>query len=732
MSIYIDTGLPSNRRSALVSEVIGEPVVDLSNMSYVPAIDNGEYLGNFYGTVSISQGIVNGQHFYRSDNIKLGDSFYYSNFASHPAFANIVIYLSDDTRSSFAIRTNILSGLLAGTSFGVGANPPSPGGVVPYMTSPLPYVHLFTNSDAVSENGITTNVTWVGYCFDRYTHLYKISLSNSTWYNIGDRDDYADLIADKYGVGVDSVEYLGTGYLVVTTPNTDNIEFSYQPPPDRIVLSPQLPYMSNNSTIDFKLEAIYGESVVDVTEEASWGLSLNTVDTPVSNFDGYSVEKGKVTLTESSLSYVVVSAKYGGYGQYTNIYTSDYKGVYVGGGTTGGIDGSSSTGGGGYFGKNPSTGQFETSDPITIPTGSAAGDASATGMMTRYLANSSQLEIFGDWLWSDDFGLAVAKAAISLLYGSPAEAVISLMSYPFDITSLSGITTREQNLYWGNHNSQIGATALTSPAATVDWGTISLNEYWGNFLDYEPHTKIELYLPWGTGFVSIDPGQCLPGTLRVVTNIDLNKGSCIHNVFGNNGCVIGTYAGQCSQQIPVISNDYASKIAGVVTAAVSLASTAGPVLGAGKGVEDARLDYQSNVPLPSMRDMYGMQDYYMGMEKYANAVSKNNMRGRTASNLASIGSVAAAKHTGIVSRNGSFTDGSAALGCQYPYIILSRPSQSVPKEYGSHYGYPSNIYTQLSNLKGYTEVGEIHLNGINATEPEITELDKILKGGVIF
>lgn len=389
-------------------------------------------------------------------------------------------------------------------------------------------------------------------------------------------------------------------------------------------------------------------------------------------------------------------------------------------------------GGGGYFGKNPSTGQPESSDPITIPAGSVAGDASATGMMTRYLANSSQLEIFGDWLWTDDLGLAIAKAGISLLYGSPAEAVISLMSYPFDISSLSGVTTRNQNLYWGNHNSGIGATALTSPAATIDWGTISLNEYWGNFLDYEPHTKIELYLPWGTGFVSVDPGQCLPGTLRVVTNIDLNKGSCVHNVFGNNGCVIGTYAGQCSQQIPIISNDYASKIAGVVTTATSLAvAGASGAVGAAKSADRAFDSFVAQNPL----GVGGVPGDWM--DRLNSTVNQAAVHGfsegaRQPAKLAAASSVAALRRTSNIARNGSFTDGSAALGCQYPYIILSRPSQSVPKEYGSHYGYPSNIFTQLSNLRGYTEVGEIHLNGIDATEPEIVELDKILKGGVIF
>ena len=449
----------------------------------------------------------------------------------------------------------------------------------------------------------------------------------------------------------------------------------------------------------------------------------------------YTIENNVITVAEmTSRPSAVITAKPTAYGEDTELFTfinltiTNPNGVYDEGNSDINAPGlgPGGVGGNGSFGKN------EVSDPITVPNGSVAGDASATGMMTRYIANSSYLEIFGDWLWTTDLGLTIAKSAISLIYGDPAESVISVMSYPFDIRSLSGVTTRNQNLYWGNHNSGLPFIALTSAAATVDWGTISLSEYWGNFLDYEPHTKIELYLPWGTGFVPIDPGQCLPGTLRVVTNIDLNKGSCIHNVFGNNNCVIGSYAGQCSQQIPTMSNDYASKIAGVVTAAAGIATAgASGAISAGKSAGAAFDRYVSDNPIPAS----GVPvDWKSGLDASVRSSATGGFKtgARSGANLAANSSVAAARRTGGVSRNGAFTDGSAALGCQYPYIILSRPTQSVPKEYGSHYGYPSNITASLGNLKGYTEVGEIHINGIDATGPELSELDHILKGGVIF
>lgn len=59
-------------------------------------------------------------------------------------------------------------------------------------------------------------------------------------------------------------------------------------------------------------------------------------------------------------------------------------------------------------------------------------------------------------------------------------------------------------------------------------------------------------------------------------------------------------------------------------------------------------------------------------------------------------------------------------------------SQSVPSQYGSHVGYPSNIYENLGRLRGYTEVGAVHLEGINCTEHEREEIMSLLQGGVIL
>ena len=398
------------------------------------------------------------------------------------------------------------------------------------------------------------------------------------------------------------------------------------------------------------------------------------------------------------------------------------------------------SGGGGGFGKD------EISDSIfgDLPPGSVDAQDSATGMYTRYLMNSSYLDLLGDWVWDPNLGLSLIQTAIKPFFNDPEQALISLISFPFQLSApLVGISTRSQPCYFGHQPTGAPFVALTTQSAQINWGTIDLQEYWGNFLDYAPHTKIELYLPWGTGFVNLDPGQCLPGTLTVITNIELQRGSCVHNVVNSAGCVIGSYAGQCGKQIPLIASDIAAKRAGLVTAAAGAlvagaaiaAAPAAMASGYSAGVASSGIVSASRVPAIStpaaaqyradVASSFGMK----GAESSLNTVERGSKAG---ANIASKSSVASLKTPVSVQRNGGFTDGSAGMGIQYPYIILSRPEQNVPENYGHHFGYPSNVYVKLSSLRGYTEIGSIHLDSIPATNAELEELDGILKGGVIF
>lgn len=68
-----------------------------------------------------------------------------------------------------------------------------------------------------------------------------------------------------------------------------------------------------------------------------------------------------------------------------------------------------------------------------------------------------------------------------------------------------------------------------------------------------------------------------------------------------------------------------------------------------------------------------------------------------------------------------------------PVLRVKYPSILIPDNYSSLYGFPCGSTHKLSNLKGFTIVDRVHMDGFpNATLDEIEEIESILKSGVIL
>ena len=127
------------------------------------------------------------------------------------------------------------------------------------------------------------------------------------------------------------------------------------------------------------------------------------------------------------------------------------------------------------------------------------------------------------------------------------------------------------------------------------------------------------------------------------------------------------------------------------------------------------------------------------MSSYVNTVLSTVSTGISGGLIGTGGAIASvavssafgAKKESVI-KGGSASGGIGFLSPQRPYLIITRPDQSLPQNFNSFVGYPSNITKKLSTCKGYTEVEYIHLENIPATSAELDELDALLKAGVIF
>ena len=487
--------------------------------------------------------------------------------------------------------------------------------------------------------------------------------------------------------------------------------------------------LARGESFQFTLKATYDDGTIeDVTSVASWGLGNDTIEEPVSELNGCTISSsGLLTAIDPTSPTIVVSGKFGGLGAYTTVTISGSSNPYESGGFSG------SGGGGGTFPSDPGPSLVD-----QIPAGQTGNDLANSGLFTMYLMNQQYMNLIGNIMWEDNLGIQALKA----VFGQPIDAIISTMSYPFDLTNF--VSKVAQNLYFGPWNSGLPFQALTKSSFQINWGTINIPFGWGNFLDYAPYTKMELFLPWGPGYVPIDPNDVSPfsntpgnfnvstftnGSIQVKTNIELGKGTCVHNVIGNNGRVIGSYSGVVGKQVPMTALDTGGKalttigaVAAVATAGASTAATA-----ASGGFN--KIVHGGLTPISGGQGM-AMHAYSVLDPSAVASGFASNVGNSSAANMAS----RALFNTPLAyPRAGTFSDGSSAMTVQEPFLIISRPVQSVPTQYGHYNGYPSNIYVaNLNAVSGYTELSEIHLDNVTATADELQELDAILKGGILL
>lgn len=306
--------------------------------------------------------------------------------------------------------------------------------------------------------------------------------------------------------------------------------------------------------------------------------------------------------------------------------------------------------------------------PIVVP---ATGSASA--LYAIYNPTLSQINAFGAWLWSDNFIEQIKK-----LFNDPMQAIIGLHK-----VYATPATSGAQNIKVGYLDSGVSANVVSNQYTTIDCGTVTLSEYFHNVFDYAPYTQINLYLPF-IGIVNLDNADVMRSSIHIIYHVDVLSGACLAEVKVTRDGAGGTlyqYTGNASVTLPISSGSYM----GIVT---SIASIAGGIAGT---------IASGGAALPMLASAAG---------------SALNARAK-------------------VEHSGGFSGNAGAMGGKIPYLIISRPQVALANNFQKYIGYPANYTTKLSNCSGYVKVLECHVENVNATNTELTEIESLLKEGVL-
>lgn len=326
------------------------------------------------------------------------------------------------------------------------------------------------------------------------------------------------------------------------------------------------------------------------------------------------------------------------------------------------IDPSQSGGGDGNF--------HRFSENINIPDLPSI-NAVDTGFITMYAPNTVDLHSLASYMWNSSiFDLNQFKK----LFANPMDAILGLTIVPCE-----PIAPTRETVAIGNIDTGINMPRLASQWQRIDMGTIDCYKFFGSYLDYDPYTKIDIYLP----FIGIRPlkmDDVMGKSINLVYHVDFLSGSCVAFIACNDS-VLYTFTGQLAGSVPINGNDMTNVVNGMLAitgTAVGAVASGGATLGA---------------------SLLSSAHAVMGMKPQIE-------RGGNASSI-----------TGLIAH-------------QRPFLIFAYPNVCLPSSQSHLEGYPSFVTKTLGDCKGYVEVYKVQLTNIDATEDEKGMIEALLKEGV--
>ena len=321
---------------------------------------------------------------------------------------------------------------------------------------------------------------------------------------------------------------------------------------------------------------------------------------------------------------------------------------------------------------------IDTTDPIEID----SKPLLTTGDFLRvYKLTATDLSALQAKLISNGF----LDNLIAKLRTDAMDYIVGLNAIPINATNVASSTIKIANL-----DTEINASYLSWYIEDIDFGEIALTEYFQTFMDYSPYTKLSVYIPY-CGIVPLNVDNFMNDKISMKCRVDMLTGQFVVFVSNSVG-IVTTVSGNCAYQLPIRANDYnrlvtsgLGLLGGIVGTAGALATGNVPLaIGAGLGTAGGLVATSQSMTKPD------------------------------------------------VTSKGSLGGNYGLLGNRTPYLIIQRPSISVPKDYGKTIGYMSRITAKLGDLTGYTVVEEIHLEHISATDDEKRLIENALKSGVIL
>lgn len=297
--------------------------------------------------------------------------------------------------------------------------------------------------------------------------------------------------------------------------------------------------------------------------------------------------------------------------------------------------------------------------------------ALSTGMVSLYTPTSVQMNDIAQWLWSDDFYDNILKN-----FSSAFDNIIGLYISPVTLPSAAS------TFIIGNVNSEIAVNKVSAGYIEKNCGSVSVKKFYNSFADYDNYRSFKCYLPY-YGIVDLSTDDFMGGSLAVTYHIDTFTGAA--TIY-----IVSTRSG-----VPHILHQYGTNI-------------------------------YSQIPFSGVN----MMNYFAQTLSASSSIVASGMNGNLLGMTQGVMGLVNAHPTYGGSRGVGSTSGFMSI--QYPYLIECRSIRDMPQNYSKYEGIPLNKYKRVGDLSGFTTFDSVHVNISSATDSEKTEIERILKEGVIL
>lgn len=301
--------------------------------------------------------------------------------------------------------------------------------------------------------------------------------------------------------------------------------------------------------------------------------------------------------------------------------------------------------------------------------------ALGTGLVRAFCPTENDLATLRNWLWDAPGQGGLDLDDLKRVFVDPADNIVGLSVVPISITGPS------VNFSFGGVVPLFTLPQLQHQYYQVQCGYINVEKRWGSYLDYEPYTEFYIYLPF-IGMKPISADEIMGKQLIVDYDIDVISGACLARVQAGQH-LLYSWSGQCAMQIPINARNWDSVFATAIQCATQVAT----------GIATG---------------------------------GSSLLGGAAAASVNALTTKARFQHSGVLSSAPGW------MGNLTPYIVRVNPVLAIPEDQNKFIGYPSWTSVNLGELTGFNIISSIHLEGVPATDNELTEIEEILKEGVIF